>query len=222
MHTPMTRPMRLALPCLAAALVASALIATLPGCATRSAESHPHKNYILEYRQMTADAAAAIRTTLQALDAVMASTNTPPQPAAERFADQVNRLEVDSIKVRARSQAMLARGDAYFEQWHHHLAHIQDPEIRAMAEQRHPQLQESFTRVKQLSAQTRDHFQPLKSDLRKIRGLLEADPNAATNPANNDLLQTTRREGSLVDQDLAALLDELDKAEALVKPLRQH
>ena len=161
-------------------ILGGAVITALGGCATdRSASQGPLPGtHIAEYRQIVTDSQRAVKEALHSLDQVSAQTKSCPRPAVDQLAKEVCRLEVDSLKARAHAQAMVARGDAYFEQWHDDLANIKDAEVRALAEQRRPLLQQSFARVKQLSQQTREAFRPFQSHLRKVRNILETDPAA--------------------------------------------
>ena len=203
-------------------ILGGAVITALGGCATdRSASQGPLPGtHIAEYRQIVTDSQRAVKEALHSLDQVSAQTKSCPRPAVDQLAKEVCRLEVDSLKARAHAQAMVARGDAYFEQWHDDLANIKDAEVRALAEQRRPLLQQSFARVKQLSQQTREAFRPFQSHLRKVRNILETDPAATGSESTQDLIRATRSHGQQVERDLAALLDELNTIAALVKPLK--
>ena len=79
--------------------------------------------------------------TLRALDEISVQANRDPRPAYEAFAKAVHRLEVDSIKVRARTQAMRARGDAYFEHWEEYLAGVKNEQVRQLAEEHRPRVE---------------------------------------------------------------------------------
>lgn len=202
-------------------LVAAAL-AGFVGCSTRppAAQTPPPRNYIAEYHELAADARTALQATLRSLDQVSLQTDSCPPTVFDAFSEQVRRLEVDSMKTRAHSQAMQARGDAYFAQWHEHLARIEDPEVRRLAEERRPLLQQSFARIKELSQQAREAFRPFQADLRKLRITLEQDPAAVGAQSTQDLIRTARANGQQVEARLASILDELNAAAALVKPLR--
>ena len=158
-----------------------AVAAVLIGCAsTETAQKEPTlRQDFIEYRQIVVLAMNQVDTTLRALDEISVQANRDPRPAYQAFAKAVHRLEVDSIKVRARTQAMRARGDAYFEHWEAYLAGVKNEQVRQLAEEHRPELKRSFEQAQQASQQVREVFRPFLSDLQKLRAVLEADPTLA-------------------------------------------
>ena len=162
---------------LAPAVIAAIMI----GCAsteTSQKEPTPRQDFI-EYRRIVVQAMDLVDRAQRALDEMLIQANHNPRPAYEAFAKVVHRLEVDSIKVRARTQAMRARGDAYFEHWEAYLAGVKNEQVRQHAEERRPELKRSFEQAQQASQQVREAFRPFLSELQKVRAVLEADPSLA-------------------------------------------
>src|SRR5208282_2631580 len=159
----------------------AALGAVLLGCAsTESARKEPTpRDDFREYRQLVVQAMGQVDTTLRALDEISVEANRDPRRAYVAFAKAVHRLEVDSIRMRARAQAMRARGDAYFEHWETYLAGVNNEQVRKLAEEHRPELKQSFEDARQASQQVREVFRPFLSDLQKLRAVLEADPSLA-------------------------------------------
>src|SRR5580765_61441 len=85
-------------------------IACLVGsCATKQSETKPSDTTpaepgsgIVEYRQLTKESLAALHVVLDSLNKVQAQPNPCPPKVIETFADHVNRLQVDSLRIRAR------------------------------------------------------------------------------------------------------------------------
>ena len=202
------------------ALFAAAL-AGFAGCATKPEDRNGPRarEDVAEYRQIALDAQKVVKATLQSLDRAAAHTSCPPR-VFKAFTQDVQRLEVDSFKMRARAQAMRARGKAYFEQWHEHLASLKDPEVRKLAEQRHDLLQQSFSRIHLTSQQTREAFQPFLAGLRRLRNGLENDPGFASADSAKLLVRTTRDHGQKVEAGLADILEELKSVAAALKPAK--
>ena len=172
-----------------------------------------------EYRQIVVDARKVVQLSLQSLD--RATTQAPCSPRVfKAFTKDVQRLEVDSFKLRARAQAMRARGEAYFAQWHEHLAGVKDPEVRKLAEQRHDLLEQSFARIRVTTQQTREAFQPFMSGLHRLRNGLETNPGFAAADSTKPLIRTTQENGQKVEQGLAAILEELKSVAAALKPVK--
>lgn len=193
----------------------------LAGCATKPEDrnaSAPRED-VAELRQIAVDAQQVVRATLQALDRTVARTPCPPR-AFKAFTKDVQRLEVDSFKVRARAQAIRARGQAYFEQWQERLASVQDPEVRRLAEQRRDHLQDRFSKIRFHAEQARGALQPFMAGLRRLRNGLENDPAAAGTDSMQELIRNTRDNGQKVEADLTAIREELDAAAAILKPAK--
>jgi hypothetical protein len=201
-------------------LPAAAVAAVMIGCAsTETARKEPTlRQDFLEYRQIVVQAMSQIDATLSALDEVAVQANRDPRPAYQAFAKAVHRLEVDSIKVRARTQAMRARGDAYFENWEAYLAGVKNQQVRTLAEQRRPELKRSFEQAQSASQQVREGFRPFLSDLQKLRATLEADPSLAGIDAAKDLILAAKDKGRQVLQGLDRVLAEMNAMTALLRP----
>jgi hypothetical protein len=152
----------------------AAVAASLIGCATRDAVSNAPRpgDGIAEYRQIVDEGLKAMGAALASLDRVSTQTNRCSARVLAVFSKEVERLEVDSLRVRARSQAMQARGEAYFEHWHETLARVEDPRVRELAAQHRPQLQQSFANIKLASETTRDVFKPFLAGLRRLQTAL--------------------------------------------------
>jgi len=201
-------------------LPAAVILAALIGCAstgTASKEPTPRDDF-KEYRQIVVQAMGQMDGTLRALDEISTQANRDPRPAYEAFAKAVHRLEVDSIRVRARTQAMRARGDAYFERWEKYLAGVDNEQVRQLAEQHRPELKQSFAQAQQAAQQVREVFRPFLSDLQKLRAVLEADPSLARIDSAKSLLLAAKDKGRQVQQGLDRLLAEMNSMTAMLRP----
>lgn len=197
-------------------LTAAALI----GCAsTDSARKEPTpRDDFREYRQIVVEAMSQVSGVLRALDEVSVQAHQDPRPAYEAFAKAVHRLEVDSIKVRARAQAMRARGAAYYEHWEAYLAGVKNEQVRELAKQHRAELKESFEQARSAAQQVREVFRPFLSDLQKLRGDLEADPTLARINSEKNLILAAKDKGRQVQQELDRVLAEMNSMVALLTP----
>ena len=156
----------------------AAVVAVLLGCASTGSNPKaptPRQDF-QEYRQIVVLAMGQVAGTLRALEEVSVQANRDPREAYQAFARAVHRLEVDSIKVRARTQAMRARGDAYFEHWEESLAVAKNEQVRKLAEEHRAQLKQSFEEARLASQQVREVFRPFLSDVQKLRAVLGSRP----------------------------------------------
>jgi hypothetical protein len=202
-------------------LPASAIVAAvLVGCAsTDTGRKAPTlRDDFQEYRQIVVQAMGLVDTTMRAVDELSAQANQDPRRAYQAFAKAVHRLEVDSIRFRARTQAMRARGAAYFENWEKYLAGVDNAQVRQLAEQHRPELKQSFERAQQAAQQVREVFRPFLSDLQKLRAVLEADPSLARIDAEKSLILAANDKGRQVQQGLDRVLAEMNSMTALLRP----
>ena len=192
----------------------------LPGCATKASNDAAPRpgSGVTEYRELTSEAVKAVRAALAALDKVSVASNPCPPKLVAAYAGEVQRLHVDSLRIRARGQAIQARGDAYFADWTENMARIQDPQIRERAERFRPELQQSFSRIKLASQQAGAAFKPFMSELRMLRVQLDKPLPSIADDTTKDLIRTTRGHGGEVLQALSGIDNELDTITRLLTP----
>jgi hypothetical protein len=96
--------------------IALILVTAVSGCAThKSADEAPEPGSgIAEYKEITAQALTSLRAVLDSLKSVNAQPYPCPSNVSAVFTERVLQLQTDSLRVRARTQAILSRGDAYF------------------------------------------------------------------------------------------------------------
>jgi hypothetical protein len=198
----------------------AAAVAALIGCAsTKTAPKAPTPRAdFIEYRQIVVQSMSLMDATLHSLDEISVQAHRDPRFAYEAFAKAVHRIEVDSIKVRARTHAMRARGDAYFEHWRAYLATVNNEQVRERAEEHQPELKLSFDQVSLASQQIREVIRPFLSDLQKLRAVLEADPTLARIDAQKSLILAAKDKGRQVQQGLDRILAEMNTMTALLRP----
>jgi ribosome-associated translation inhibitor RaiA len=198
----------------------AAVMAALIGCATPETGPKaptPRADFI-EYRQIVVQSMTLMDATLRSLDEISVQAHRDPRPAYDAFAMAVHRLEVDSIKVRARVHAMHARGDAYFEHWEEYLATVKNKQVRKLAEEHRPELKQSFEQLHLAATQIREGFRPFLSDLQKLRAVLEADPSLAHIDAQKGLILAAKDKGRQMQQGLDLILAEMNSMAALLRP----
>lgn len=198
---------------------ALALAAVLPGCAstqTASKAPTPRQDY-REYRELVVSGIGQLDATLRALDNLSAQANHDARPAYEAFAQAVQRLEVDSIKVREHTRAMRARGDAYFEHWQEWLADSSDEGVRQRAAQHEEELKRSFEAVRAAAQQVRDGFRPFLTDVQKLCAVLDDEPTLAHIDAQKSLILAADEKGRQVQESMERILAEMNTMSALLR-----
>jgi hypothetical protein len=196
-----------------------ALAAILSGCAsTETAQKSPSPRQDFQtYRQLVVSAIGQVDAALRALDNLSAQANRDPRLAYEAFAKAVQRLDVDSIKMREHAQAMRARGDAYFEHWEEYLAGVNNEGERQRAAEHREELKRSFEAVHAASQQVREEFRPFLTDLQKLCAVLDEAPTLAHIDAQKSLILAADEKGDQVKQNLERILAEMNTMSALLR-----
>jgi hypothetical protein len=199
---------------------AAALAATLLGCAsTKTAPKEPTlREDFREYRQLVVLSMKQVDATLCALDEVEAQANDKPRSAYAAYAKAVQQLEVDSVRVRARTTAMRARGDAYFEHWEKFFAAVPREDVRWLSEIHRAEIKQSFEAIRAASQQARESFRPFLTDLQKLRAVLEAEPDLVHIDAQKTLFLAAKDKGRGVQQALDRILAEMNSIMAMLTP----
>lgn len=199
------------------ALIPALSLLVTSGCATSetgSAGTPRPGTGAKEYQKLVSDSEAAVNSALHCLDQVAMQTNGCPPKLVSRFSREVDQLQSESFRVRARAQAIQARGDAYFDSW-------TGPDVSADASKSNQSLaaiRESFQKLKLASRQTGDAFKPFLASLRKLRIQLEMDANTVGKSETRDLIQTTRDCGSRTVESLRGVGSELEVLTRLLMP----
>ncbi len=200
--------------------ILSAIALGLASCATHdtATQAPKPKNGIAEYQQIAKDAHKSVQSAEQALSRLSAQTGPVSEKTARKFSEAVEHLESESVQVRARSQAMQARGDAYFQHWHENLARMTDPQVRQLATEHHADLEAGFGRIKEASHETRKVFTEFLAGMRKLRNEVEKNPDALSTAPMQELAKTTAAQGQQVELKLKGIRDELTAMKQMLTP----
>src|SRR5262245_38306268 len=168
----------------AGAIIGGLAYLLLAGCASSNSDapSTPRPGSgITEYRAVARDAHRAVADTVRSLEALtqpQAQTSSP-HPALREFDRSFHQLELTSVKTRARAEAIIARGQAYFDEWRAHLAGMTNQATAQAGSQQYARLFEHFQRVRQRSGEVREEFRPFMATLREFRARLDRPPELA-------------------------------------------
>lgn len=190
------------------------------GCASNEASRGGPRDDLADFRQAAIQAQRAFDHASAALDQVAASETTCPPSVVASYQKAVQDLEVVSVQARAKAQAILARGDAYFADWEEHVEQMQGMGARALMEERRPELEDTFNRLKAGCAQTHDAFQPFLSGLRQLRTVLENNPDTLSNEATRNLISNTQLHAQQVRLCIDAVRKSLDDFAAQVREIK--
>ena len=192
------------------------------GCATPSGTPGAPKRGkgIAEYRQVAREARESVAATVKSLEglAVPPNQTSVPPGALKRFDKALNHLELASVKARARAQAIIARGQAYFDEWKTNLSSITNEGAARTETERFDRLFDHFDRVRQRSGEVREEFRPFMAELREFRAGLDRTPGAISSQATQNQLLIAS--GRRVLEALDSVSTALDDAEAELDAMR--
>jgi hypothetical protein len=188
----------------------------LAGCATseRTAQPKPGKG-IDEYRRIARDAQQSVAATVASLEALARPHNDPskPHPELARFDRALRDLELTSVKARARAEAIIARGEGYFDEWKANLAAASNQPTARVESERYSRLLEHFARIRERSGDVRTEFRPFMMKLREFRATLDTAPTAAGSESSRVTIGLITASGRRVLEALRAVTRSLDEAE---------
>ena len=164
---------------------------------------------IAEYREVVKHAHRAVADTVDSLQTIARD----PNRSLADFDRTFDQLELNSVKARSRAEAIIARGQNYFDEWKEHLAVTNQPSAQAD----YDRLYNHFTGVRQRAGEVREEFRPFMASLRQFRARLDRPAAAGvTSPASSDIDALTAS-GLRVLKNLDSLSIALDAAEAEVR-----
>jgi hypothetical protein len=198
-----------------------ALVLTLlfpSGCATSGSAARAPRpgDGLREYQQLVLNLRKDVSQTRQTVEALTATTPQNSTAAYARFDKALQRLEVVSIKARARVDAMEKRGEAYFEEWTQEISGTADEASRRAAKERFAELHRYFETILKDAGQVRQAFRPFLEGVRGLRTTLGPEPQfvalVQAVPTCRRIVADGQQAGAAMDQ----LLKTLKAAEAAV------
>jgi hypothetical protein len=202
--------------CLLLTLSFAALMAA--GCATSGTGSRSARpgDGLREYQRLVLDLRQDVKLTGQAVEALAAATPQNSGARYARFDESLQRLEVVSIKARARVDAMEKRGAAYFEEWAEEISGATDEAARRAAKERLAELHLHFEAILKDSGQVRQKFRPFLEGARRLRTALGQEPQFAAIKQAKPMCAQLVSDGQQAEDAMVQLLKTLKTAEAAI------
>jgi hypothetical protein len=187
------------------------------GCASPPPETlAPRRGEgIEEFRAVVREAQTAVGNTVKSLDELAEPGKGAllQHPALPTFDRALHRLEVTSIRTRARAEAIIARGKFYFDEWSGRLSTSTNREIAEAELPRYASLLERFGRIRERSGVVREEFRPFMQGLREFRARVDR-PSANAGEAPETKLAGLRDSGRRVLRALEEVDVSLKEAQA--------
>lgn len=188
------------------------------GCATSEHGARPARpgDGLREYQRLVRAFRNDISPTQQSLEALAAATPGNSAAAYARFDESLQRLEVVSIKARARADAMEKRGAAYFEEWAEETSGSLDEASRRAGQERFAELHRHFEAILKDSGKVRQEFRRFLEGSRQLRTALGQEPQFEAIKQAKPLCAQVVLDGQQAADAMDQLLKTLKAAEAAV------
>jgi hypothetical protein len=185
----------------------------LGGCATSQTHSNVSRpgDGLREYRQLITDLRKATMASRESVQKLSAASVVSSNAAYARFDEALHRLEVDSIKARARTDAMEQRGAAYFDEWADEIAATHDTAEQRAAHARLVELRQHFDAILADIRLARPTFKEYLDDLRSLQS---SSAVAAAKPKPS--LESVIAAGQSAERQMDKLLSTVQSALAAV------
>ena len=203
-------------------LAAVAVAALVSGCASSKGYQKADKTgaSIADFHNEVVNLKKAVDGTMALLSQTTENAATDPRKAFAAFAKSVDKVEDARAKTAKRAADVKSEGAAYFKQWEKELANINNPDIRALAEQRKAKLNEIFGKVGPLLEEAKAEFDPFLADLKDLRTFLSQDLTIAGVDAAKDIIKKTRDHGAALQGSLDGLIAEMNSVSAQITPAK--
>jgi hypothetical protein len=173
---------------------------------------------VADLRQDIMRSKAQINSAVDSLNQLNAQGGGDLRPAYDEFDRELVSTELQSQKMRLRSETMRNRGRDHFRSWQEQSLMISDPTIRTQAEQRLAAVRADFQRIVASMQDARDSFGPLMSGLVDIRRYLSTDLTPRGVGAIGPAVRKANEDAAAVQKRLDAVVAELDRAAAELLP----
>lgn len=158
-----------------------------------------------------------IDAALSALTKLTDPTTENLRTAYDQYGDRVARVVQQAETTAREASAMRTSRAAYFQQWEDRMVEIDNPTIRAAAEQRRAKLRDSHERITTATLQARDAYDPFIRDLQDVRKFLGPDLSRQSVSMLGDIRTKCVQSGNVVKQKIDVVIDELDTIQAATR-----
>ena len=199
----------------------AALGLLIAGCAgpPRAGSQPKPGSGIVEYREITRQAHRAVTDVVDSLEALAPGSSGFDRQLA-RFDRAFKQLELTSVKARARAEAIIRRGQGYFDEWKEQLAAATNQPAAQAETERYDRLYEHFTHIRQRSSQVPEEFRPFMARLRQFRARLDHPSNSAQSESSGAEIAALTASGRRVLKSLELVSEGLDRAETELHAMR--
>jgi len=158
---------------------------------------------------------AEIDNVLGTLNKLMnpAATATDLRATFDLYSEQLARMTQRSERLRQEAEQMRDARAAYFAKWDAKTSEIDNPSLRASAEERKARLRAAHERITTDALAARDAYDPFMRDLRDVRKFLGGELDPASVRMLGDVARQATDDGAVVKQRVSTVIADLDAVE---------
>jgi hypothetical protein len=203
------------------ALLASVVTGLLTGCAITGYHHAAQSRIAIDRaRVVTADIRRELDAAGAALRNLTAPQSTDLRPYYDSFAAAVTRLDAKAARLEPSRQTVIAHVNAYVTAWQQELPAYRDADLRRRSAQRREQVIESIRRLDSEFHASQNALIPALISLKDVRRYLATDLTASGVITAQPQIERVGTETANVQQQLQALLAELERVGSELSPVR--
>jgi hypothetical protein len=159
-----------------------------------------------------------VKSLVDSMTALRNSSGGGMQPAFKNFQESLATMQTHADKVAARSQDMQARAKEYREYWENEVAQMDNPELRAGAQERAQKVSAHFDAIRGKFEECRKLYQPFVKDCNDVNGYLSKELSASSLGVANGALDKGIADGKQLSKAIDDAIVELVSVSVKMSP----
>lgn len=170
--------------------------------------------------QNSAKARAQIDTVLSSQDTLLNAPADRLREAYDRYDKDVKKMNEYADAIRENDTDLRKNGKAYLAQWQRDASNVSDPELRAIAEQRRGQIEQSSQGMRSTLTSAAGSFEAFLRDINDIRKVIGNDltPTGQASVRQTTVAQSAQSEGARAKSALQDAEQAIDSLRSQIKP----
>jgi hypothetical protein len=134
------------------------------------------------------------------------------------FNDNIKRTEEHRQKIRTRADHMRARAGDYQAKWRAEMAKVDDPALRAAANERADKVRQRFDVITDKATEARNAYEPFMKQLKSVQTYLSNDLTPEGIQSASAVFDKAAADGKVVLEKIDAVVAELDSVASSMGP----
>jgi len=182
------------------------------GCASTPVERRDAASSSLaELRDSMVATRGQIEQTLASLNGLTSAAPDELRDAYRQYANDADKIAQQAATVDKESRQMRSRGDEWLAGWQKSQADVNNPELKALGEQRRAQALARIQNIERSLAEARQAFAPFVANLQDVKQVVGNDltPNGVAAVSGTAVVQNANQSGAAAARALDATIADL-------------